>query len=86
MKYIEKTESTIEILEKEIYESDVNNHGLLTNLKKSIQNDEEAVKTLTRKTAILNLISQWIYINKLSNHRNSTNYQNKKSSALIITV
>jgi hypothetical protein len=34
------------------------NKGLISNLKKSIQNDEEAVKTLTRKAAILAMISQ----------------------------
>lgn len=57
MRNIEKTESTIEIVNQEIAEQEKNHHGLITNLKKSIQNDEEAVKTLSRKAAILNMIS-----------------------------
>ena len=59
MKNIEKTESTIEIVNQEISEQEKNHQGLITNLKKSIQNDEEAVKTLSRKAAILNMISHW---------------------------
>ena len=57
MKHIEKTESTIDIINQEITEQENNHNGLISNLKKSIQHDEEAVKTLTRKATLLNLIS-----------------------------
>lgn len=57
-KDIEKAEAIIRSLDKQTEEQQANNKGLITNLKKSIQSDEQAVKALTRKAAILNLISQ----------------------------
>ena len=55
---MEKAESLIENLNEEINDQEATNKGLIINLKKSIQSDEEAVKTLTRKAAILSMIAQ----------------------------
>lgn len=62
-KDIEKANAVIKTLDLETEDQEGNNKGLISNLKKSIQSDEEAVKALTRKAAILNLISQswWLY-------------------------
>lgn len=57
-KDIEKANAIIKTLDLETEDQEGNNKGLISNLKKSIQSDEEAVKALTRKAAILNLISQ----------------------------
>lgn len=57
-KDIEKANAVIKTLDLETEDQEGNNKGLISNLKKSIQSDEEAVKALTRKAAILNLISQ----------------------------
>lgn len=42
----------------EIEDQDKNNKELIKNIKKSILSDEEAVKALTRKVAIITLLSQ----------------------------
>lgn len=57
-KDIEKANAVIKTLDIETQDQEGSNKGLIANLKKSIQSDEEAVKALTRKAAILNLISQ----------------------------
>lgn len=57
-KDIEKANAVIKTLDIETEDQEGSNKGLIANLKKSIQSDEEAVKALTRKAAILNLISQ----------------------------
>ena len=46
----------IQTLDKETEDQEAHNKGLISNLKKSIQSDEEAVKALTRNAAIFNLI------------------------------